>query len=429
MYWNDRTASFMRGFIRHFVGNSINNAGLSTTVLLLTLITSIASAQTLIAEQGKLEKYQQQLLNLQQQQQQLSTQLQQTDTELKPLLGQNSPEQEKLNAAQEARAQAKANLEAEPSNTNKSKLKNNEFKYALAERKFKKANAKQFQLQETSLQLNTQLVELTDNIKKLQQQNVQQSKIVEQTRADELSTQQAQLMENQRLKAVAAEAEVTRLKAQLAAQEQQQKQQQLQRLQAEAAAKAETTRKAKVAADAALTQNTAPAQATTTASAINALTASVPYVKAAPDAISAADTNPAKPTATSVVTADIINNKIRFLATVSDIQAEQQRIATILATTDTKKTSRYNKILNVKRVSTDGALSKSVSHRIRPKGHNIYQGEALLKGGNTLFTVGFSRWRHKVLSINEAGSKYQVIYDGSDTQDIKIHYYLSSMAK
>ena len=72
-------------------------------------------------------------------------------------------------------------------------------------------------------------------------------------------------------------------------------------------------------------------------------------------------------------------------------------------------------------IDSNGDSGKTISHALRPKGHNIYRGPAELEQGDTVFIVGFNRWRQQVAATNE---NYEVIYDGSDPKNPRLLYFL-----
>ncbi|MFA7555503.1 MAG: hypothetical protein WCY88_14740 [Spongiibacteraceae bacterium] len=370
----------------------LNTLGL---FLITFIYSNLSIAQTLHAEQQELAKYQQQLSTLQAQQQQLQASLQKNNQALKPLLQKKSPEQELLNDAQEQLNQAKINFQAENSPDNQARIKNAEFKYALAERKFNKANEDLVELQQKTDELNAQLAATNNKITNLNKQKDAQHALIAKLKAQQADTQSRQA-EQQKLTAAAAQAEIARLKAQL-------KQQEL-----EAQAKIERAREE--AATVAATVTTANKVNTTTTAAV------------IPAATAKAQTTQLNAAATIQKT-----QGITLLNNTDQVRAEESRIKQLLATETGSRDKGYNKILNIKIIDSNGNAGPAEANSLRPLGHDNYRGTVTLNNGTNLFSIGFNRWEQQV-SAAGAGTKFEVIYDESNPKTPRLIYYPAILA-
>lgn len=398
------------------------SARFSNLILLLLLIIHAATvnAQDVKTEQAKLTAFQQQLDKLNNQQQTLQQALQKNKAALAPLANSAPPEQAALDIARAELAEALENQSAEPGDTNEARVKNAEFKLALAERKFKKANEEQFTLEEKIDSLTTQLADLNEDMAALTRNIEQQQQKVVQARQQQVAAAQTQQEQAQRQKALAAEQEIARLKAKLAEQE---------RIEAELKAKALAAEKA--------AQTLTVQQSTAASSTPAPVTEPVPAAETAPVETAKASPPPqpvslSGPATLAANTASpepaAADSGIIFLSSAEAVQAERQRLAQILAQPEENKGPGYNKILNVKAIGDGGTTGPAIAHGLRPKGHNIYQGTAELAAGNTLFIVGFNRWQQQV-EANSTGPEnlFIVTFDGSDPKQPKLIYYPQSL--
>lgn len=377
-------------------------------ILAATLAFSLnGHAQTAKAEQQKLAGMQSQLQQKQADLQQAKQELEAAQKARGSLEGSSGPEKTKLDKAASALAEARQTAEADPSDSNQARLKNAEFKHALAERKYKKANAELFELDDKIADLSKQVETTNTDISALNQSIAAQTEAVKQAQAKALAARKA---EEQRLKEEAAKAELARAKA-----EQERKQRE------EAARKAAELAAARKAAEekAAAAQAAAAAKTATPTPAAPAMAVSKP---AAP-MVSAPAPAPAPAAAPSAGATD---TGVTLLTTKAEVEAEQKRLADLLATPDRDK-NRYNKILNVKPVGADGKPGKSESHSLQALGHGQYQGTARIKGGKAIFVVGFNQWPQSV--PGSASADYVVVLDASDAKKPRIIYYPESLAK
>ncbi|MEH6556371.1 MAG: hypothetical protein V7459_04040 [Oceanicoccus sp.] len=362
-------------------------------------------AQGLDAELRKLATYEQQLTELRTSQQRSQKAIQENNSDLSTALNQESPEKNKLAAAKLALDEAKNNFELDPSPANKSKMKNVEFQYVLAERKFKKVNNKPDALKTKQEALNVELARINSDISLLSNTISDQQLQIEKTRARSAATEQSRRTEQQRLKEAAASAEIARLKAKIAQQERNEQQ------------RIELAMK-----NAELQLEAEEAQAAAEKQAIEKV-----------EEVPASQQNLSTPVAKTLTEADNIAEKsestIVQLRNSDDVAAIEQKIADILNQPKEKKSSRYNKILNVKTISDQGKSGRAKSNTLRALGHNIYRGTALLNGGDTMFIVGFNNWRQVVPIAATTKTEFTFIYDGSDPKKPLLTYFLSSLAK
>jgi hypothetical protein len=399
----------------------------ATLLLLITLLSGAgAVAQTLDAEQTKLAELEQQLQDLQSRQQQWQTELAAKQAELEPLLGQTSPEAAELDIAQKNLDAATAAYQADPSSDNKAKLKNTEFKYALAERSFKKANSQQFSLKEEIQQISTELASASEQTASISEKIHQQRQLVDNVTVQQRAAEEARQEQERKLKAEAAAAEIARLKAQLAAQKKaEQKAREDAALAAQAAAKSALS-------SAAASPTTSTAATTATPEAAPAKVESTPIIAPTTAPVTTnpvpvttnpvpATTNPATATET-----DSNNSGAILFTTREQVQSETQRIKALLATPDTGKGTRYNKILNIKPLNSDGETGRTEANTLHALGHYQYRGKAKLNPGEAIFIVGFNRWRQQLPNA-PLGTEYIFIYDASDNKNPRLVYYSSSL--
>lgn len=367
-----------------------------------------AVAQGLDAELRKLATYEQQLADLRDRQLRQQTAIQKNNKNLAAALKRESPEKDKLTAAKRAFDEAKNNFELVPSDVNKSKLKNVEFKYVLAERKFKKANSKPDALKTREETLNAELSRINGDISLLSNTISDQQLRIDKTRARSAATEQSRRTERQRQKEAATAAEIARLKAKIAQQEREEQERvELAMKKAEIQLEAEDAQ----AAAEKLTGETRVKTKKATSNSQN-LSASEPET-----AIDSGELS------------EKSESSIIQLDNSTDIAAMQQKIAAILDQPEQKKSSRYNKILNIKTINNQGKSGRAKSNTLRALGHNIYRGSALLNGGDTMFIIGFNNWRQVVPIAATTKAEFTFIFEGSDPKKPRLTYFLSSLAK
>lgn len=368
------------------------------TLLLLSLfVGSGAAAQSVGTEQAKLTGYQQKLVQLQSQQKTKQADRARKEAELAPLLTQTSPEKDALTKTLSDRDAAAAKFAADPTAGNKSKLKNLEFKVALAERKYKKANSQQAALQSDIKQLSNDVDSTSKEIVTLTAAISAQQIAVEKARSAQAAWQQSQQVQREKDKAAAAEAELAKLRAEIE-----------QTKLAEQAAKEAAAKDAAAAAAAAA--YTVPSAAVATDS---------PKIVGSADnadvqRIAERNTNDAPATDPTKL----------LLTTKEEVAVEQARLEKAIAAAGGSKT-KTNKILHIKSVIQGNKIRKSDSNSLRALGSDQYRGNATVRAGDTIFVVGFNRWREKVPGT--ADTKYTFILDASDKKSPRLVYFRTGL--
>lgn len=347
-------------------------------LLIATLATSSTFAQTVQAEQTKLSKLEESLAEQQISQTQLQQLLDQKDAELNALNGQESPEAKAVEIARQTVAQAQANLTASPSATNEAKLKNERFKLALAERKFKKANAELFATQEQLAETQQQLSESLSATNTLATQIADQRLAVEKARTQAATRTAAQaqikLEEQQRLNSEQANAEIARLRAEL-----EQKELAEQDRMAQEVLQAEAER---------LSQQAAAAK-----------TASTQVQPQAPE--------PNQGSAT-------------FLETRQQVTEEELRIQTILA--DISNVPATSKKLDVIMLRNS---TKSKAVALEPLGNELYKVTIKFSNGPSKLEMESLFWEQEFKFAELGGVNCTVIFDNTDSSKPRLIYYPS----
>lgn len=405
----------------------------AASFVLVTLLTAnTVLAQTVSAEKAKLEGMQASIATLQATVKSLQAEQSSAQAALDEVSNLDSPEKTALDTAQQMLDDANAVFSADPSPENKSRLKNTEFKFALAERKFKKANEQFAGAEQAAAEIAPKLAaaqqQLTTLITSLaaQQVTLEKTQVTEQKRRNEESL----------LKQQAAAAEIASLRAELEQQKRQEQARKLaeqQRLNAEAEAKAlaaEQARQKATAAQAALAnlKPTAKPSAEQAAAAKPAAPTSVVETATAPQTavpkLVPAVTQPAIQSAIQLdPTAVAAANKtsgVLFLSSKQQVQAEESRLQQAIK--DANKKKGYNRILNIKSV----ASTESTAHTLRPLGNEQYRGKATIDAGDNIFSIGFNSWPQTVKSTDN--NTYIVIFDRSNPKQPRLVYYPENLS-
>ena len=365
-------------------------------VSLIGLSSTAAWSQTVQQEQAKLTQLEQRLSSLETERQVKQSALSTTRAQLSEASKADSPEKAQLQQAEQQLRAAEAQYNADPSSTNESKVKNLKFKFALAERKYKKANTEVASLQKNIDQIDSDLKTLsqqisstTDEIKTQQTAlNSAKARVSEQQRKASAQKQQ-QIAEEQRLKQLAAEAEIARLKAELA----------------------ERDRAEKERAEAEKTQATA---------AVTATKAKAPVKPEQPQVAAKVDTP--KQTAQAPQKADPSAPKITLLSDKAAAQSFQQQLEQLLQQEEKRKRVAYNKILNVKD-SSGSAKAKT----LKSIGANHFRCNAKLPAGDVSLSVGFSRWQ-QTIDPSIAGRDFVFILDNRNEKAPELVYFDKAFA-
>ena len=423
-------------------------------LLLCFCINIPAVAQSVAAQQASLAASEKQLEALIVEQQQIETAIADTQTELSQLNNQPSAEKDELDAAKKLLDEATNLHRRDPTADNKAKMSNAAFKHALAERKFKKANT---QLVETELkrdELTEQLAATDQQITLLKQRIDRQRKAIERQIALQASKAKQQAIEQRK-----AQAEIERLRAELAKQKQPPLPDTKTKVAAVAAPAivAPTEKGAepvKTAANSTVVPKspeepktpTAPGGSKTPAAPEGSKTPATqeePKTPAAPEGpkTPAAPEGPKTPgapkapNAVKKVTSTANNGTenilpegkgIFLLTTKEQVQAEEKRLAK-LQTKAGKRRSRYNKILNIKTVRPNGSISRPKSTELRALGNNQYKAKVKIKNSQVVFVVGFDSWRQSI-NRKPGGTNFVFIYDASNKDEPRLVYYDQSLS-
>lgn len=334
-------------------------------IALLGLASAPAWSQDTAAETARLDQLQKQISDREQRHGQLEAQLAALRQSLQEVQSRPSPEQAELDEARQQLEQARAAQAQTPSETNASRLQNAEFKFALSERRFAKANSEaaalQSDIEETQAQIDRNRDEITRVGQQITTQRASiarlQQRQTEARQQQHLRQEQEQQLERQRAETAAAQAEIRRLRALLESREAEQ-------------AQSET-----------IVEPEPEAPAATTASADNA-----------------ADDSPA-------MNSILLQDRTAVLATLTAIQES-------LADADPRRVA-VNRILHIKRGDASNPLT------LRALTADQYRAEARLGEGTSELVVGFHRWQ---VDLPAAGD-YVFLYDTKDSRQPRLRLY------
>jgi len=287
-----------------------------------------------------------------------------------------SPEQAELAAAQKALNDAKAQLKTEPSPDNEGKVRNTQFKLKLAEIKYDKAHGDVEALSDEVDRLKQQVAAKQQQIKELARQGNDQADQQQQKLADERAKRQQQEQElaRTRQEADAAQKEIERLKAALAAKE---------------------TAEAK----AAVAKAAAPAPAPT------------PVVAPSPVPVAAAA--PAPKAVAAAVTDSAMTKLTSQQQVLTELQAMAQRAAAGGSGRGT------NRVLYLKQPGTTASNKDKVG--LRAIGNEQYRGTFNVKPGNYEAVVGFNNWPVQFAADEEGENVFLLDYSDEKAPHLKIY--------
>lgn len=197
----------------------------ASTLLLtaLILVTSAAWPQNLDKEVVRLEQLQLQASELEQQQSLYEVDLKSLLRSLDELEDRPLPARAELAEARMQLEQARTARDLDPSDTNMARVQNAEFRLALSEHRFSKANREATALQQRIAALESRLqanqLSLTSTREQIRAQQVLVRQLQQQRLSAEHQSREQQL-ERQRAETAAAQQEVLRLRALLEVQEQ-----------------------------------------------------------------------------------------------------------------------------------------------------------------------------------------------------------------
>ncbi len=384
---------------------------LSTIFFLLVTLGFCATSngQSNKTAQAELASLQHQSTELQARQKQLQSTIKKREAQLQPLLKKSPVGKDKLDRAQKTLDKASADYRAELTLGNKSIRKNAEFKYALAQRKFRKANAERFSLEGDIEDIAAQLATLDSEASALTGRIAKQRKAVSDARSQQQAKERARLIKARNLqthKQARREqqnqnnaAEIEHLKAQL------------EQLEKEKQARLASVARTKAAATSTAAQ-TSPVK-------------SVPVQKTA-------KAEPAKDTSrtsrrVNTAAAILDNSSAVMLTTKAAVMAEKRHLQQLLNTPRARKNLYKDKILFTKSVTADGTVKRrSRPNKLRALGHHQYHGQVRLRAGEVIFLVESSSWRQDQSSEVSSG-RYKVILDGRDNDNPRLVYYPAAL--
>ncbi len=372
-------------------------------LMLLVIATTTAisvSAQNSQAEQQKLNDYRAQLSTLQREEGELRQQITAKQRELETVRSRPSPEQAELADARKQVEAARAEFKASPTPENDAKLKNAEFKYTLADRKFAKGNAEAAAISTQIEQLQRQLGSRQSQIAGVNQQISAQATAnaqLDQRLAKERSQRELQTreLEQSKREAEAAQKEIERLKAMLAQKE---------------AATAAGAKTAAVATTATAAAVAAPAAAVAakpaTAVAVAAPAATSPAV-AKPAAAGGGDTSIAKLTTQSEV--------------LGALQSLTQRVN---AEEKDRRERPVNEILHFKQMQGDKEVAKR-RITMNALGNGQFRGEEDVMPGSYQLVVGLKYW--KLDFAPAENGRFVFLLDYSDVKAPQLKVYKKAL--
>lgn len=320
-----------------------------------------------------------QITNAEREQTTLSQQIAAKQKQIDALRARPSPEQKELADARRAVEEARASYKAVANPDNESKLKNSEFKYTLAERKYDKANGDVAALVADIDNLKSQVASKQRQVKTLQQQATEQAAAPKAPTVD--VKQQQKLADERAVKQKLQDQELEKTKQQNDA-----AQKEIERLKALLATK-----------ESANTPAPAPKAATPVATPVAA--------------------TPVAAVATAAVATPASTGGLRQLTSQSDVVAELQAISQRAGTSksgrDTNEIGYFKLQQNGKEVSKERVALKAL-------GNAQYRGTVKLGPGSYDVVVGITHWK---ADIAGAESDYVVLLDESDANKPRISFY------
>jgi DNA repair exonuclease SbcCD ATPase subunit len=349
------------------------------------MCSNIVTAQQSRIIQQQLNNSEQELTRLKTEQLQLIAAGSQIDSTLAPLLVSENPEKIQLDKTMAELAQSEENFNSNPSPENKAKLKNTKFKFALAERKFKKSNAHLFELQEKNQKNKEQLSANKKSISKLTTTIANQRKQLEQVKSQEFSQQQTRKVEEQKIEAEAAQAEIARLKAEL-------EEQKLALKKAEEKTMTVTT---------------------TTVEKDSYEQKELPTSLAVDEVI----TTPQKPTRIEGI------NGITLLLSPEEVKSHEDMIANTLAQVRGKLYSSKKLRMHIKPATKNPTEVNNEDKKLilKPIAPGLFRGTISLDSGDTLFQLRSTEWRQVIPPTDS--KDYTLYLDNSDKKNPKLTYY------
>lgn len=321
---------------------------------------------------------------LQREQAALHQQIAAKQKQIDALRNRPSPEQAELADAQREVDAARTAYKTTPNPDNEAKLKNAEFKYTLAERKFAKSHSEIDTLKADIDKLNAQIA-----AKQQQAQAVAQRATAEQAAARAKQQQQQQKLAEERTKRLQQQQELDRARQETEAQ-----QREIARLKAMLAAK-------EAAAAAAAKAAPAPAPAPSLA-------------KAQPAAM---------PAANAASSSDVNGPGAHQLTSQQQVVKALQAVEKHLADLSVRERGGINDILYIRNPNRKATNKDKVT--LKALGKEQYRGEAEVEPGNYDLVIGFNKWPHK-FGGDDRGT-FVFLYDNSNPQKPRLLFYKQTL--
>ena len=412
----------------------------SFLVVLFSAFSVSAFSQSANELEELISKQEKQAASLQTQQSSLQAEQQAKKAELAPLLSRGLPGNNQLEEARSALIKAQLNYQQDGSERNQSRLRNAEFKLALAERRFKKTNENMFTLQQEIQQLEQQITSnqgvIAQVVTAIESNRSKLGAARSAQLARQQAAQQAREADQQKAKADAAEKEIRRLKAELEEQK---------RIIEEKSGKAET--KTKPELETANTQTTSQISESNNTSGEPALSLppssaqiSTPPVTpvpvenapiAAPSPINQAATSDTPPKYSEPKKDAQFDDSsgISLLLTANEVEAYQSMVNE-LASQAEGYGSKNRRIMTIKPVvvSDKNDLRKDKLVTLIPMGNNIYRGEQDIDVGDTIFIVGLNRWRQSIPPIAAGDKDFIFIFNNSNNESPQLVYFPQALS-
>ena len=338
--------------------------------LLLLLAPVLAVAQTsLSTANAALTALQQEQEALLSEQKAVQQQIAETRQQIVAMEQQESPEQAGLDQAAQELATAQAAFQANPSEEAKAVVSNAEFRLALAERKYRKANEALFTLKDQLNELTDRSERNATSLNQLAARITAQQQAISALSSDQLRQERALRQQRER--------ELATVREQLAAANQE-----IARLQ-----------------DELIAATTAP-----------------PELELEPEPAPPAAT----PAAAAAPVAPATTEPGMLQLSREQLAVEEARLAALLQTPDPRR-GALDKIVNLRNADGSG---KSQSIFLKPLGYEQYRGDHNLSPGEFVFSVGSDSWQQAI----SANGRYEFILDLSDSNQPRLLYFPASLA-
>lgn len=116
------------------------------------------------------------------------------------------------------------------------------------------------------------------------------------------------------------------------------------------------------------------------------------------------------------------DDSIQRLDNTADISSYRQLIDQ-RASSGNQQSSRNSRIMTITSVKKQLNTQANKTLRLTPMGNNIYNGVHPLSSGDTVFIIGFNRWRQTIPSTSYDNTDHIFVFDNSNPQSPKIVFY------